>query len=172
MARTVLRALDSGCTFLGATCIAQGRQSCAHHSCPCSFLSLRDLFLPFTGTAASLNESACALISAKLNHQLLSRESFPKGKLLLFPSETAHNITYTSFLWNDKRECYRAPAASTASACQVWGAQRSQALSPVHPVHLLCSSCNSPAWQCCCCSVTAVFQWSPFPPAHIDATLL
>lgn len=60
-------------------------------------LSLRDLFLPFTGIVAPLNESVYALIYAKLNQRLGSGESFPKEKLLSFPSETGHNITFTTF---------------------------------------------------------------------------
>lgn len=106
MTRTVLIAFWLRLCISGqATCLyctVRGCQSHTHHICLCYFLFLRDLFLPFTDTAAPLNESVYALIYAKLNHQLGSGESFPKGKLLSFPSETGHNITFTTFFWNDK----------------------------------------------------------------------
>lgn len=100
MTRTVLIAFQLRLCISGqATCLyctVRGCQSHTHHIGLCYFLFLRDLFLPFTGTAAPLNESVYALIYAKLNHQFGSGESFPKGKLLPFPSETGHNVTFTT----------------------------------------------------------------------------
>lgn len=146
--RTVLTAFRRRLNGSGqATCLyrtVQGCQSHTHRICLGFFLSLRHLCLCFTGTTAPLNESVYALIYAELNHQHGSGESFPKGKLLSFPSETGYNFTFTAFFLNDKLYRYQAPAAPIKNDYHLWELQISQALSPDHPARLYCSSCNLP----------------------------
>lgn len=124
---------------------------------------------PLTGTAVPLNESVYALIYAKLNHQHGSGDSFPKGKLLSFPSETRHNFTTFFEMTSCRATKFQQLPLKMTTICE---SSRYHRFCP--QITLLIFTvvlATSPAWQICCCSAIAIFLWSHFTPAHLDATL-
>lgn len=93
----------------------------------------------------------------------LALGSLPKGKLLSFPSETGHNVTFTTFIFemtsSTAAELQQLPLKMT-SICESSGYHR---LCPQTTLPFLAVAlATSLGWHICCCSVTAIFLMISF----------